>query len=78
MTRLIDADNIEYDKMICPVGNGMYVDSYVVDKKDIDVIPTIDAIPVEWITRYMNHADITSVVRIKVMVDVWREEHEGI
>ena len=74
--RLIDADKIEYDKMVCPVGNGMYVDSYVVDKKDIDVIPTIDAIPVEWITRYMNYTDITSAVRIRVMVNIWREEHE--
>lgn len=74
--RLVDADKIEYDKMIYPVGNGMYVDSYFVDKQYIDVMPTIDAIPVEWITRYMNHADITSVVRIRVMVDIWREEHE--
>lgn len=74
--RLIDADKIEYDKMVRPAGNGMYVDSYVVDKTYIDVMPTIEAMTLEWITRYMNHADITSVVRIRVMVDVWREEHE--
>ena len=42
-----------------------------------DNFPTVDAVPVDWITRYMNHADITSVIRIRVMIDVWREEHEN-
>ena len=75
--RLIDADKIEYDKMVCPIGNGMYVDSYIVDKQDIDAMPTIDAITLEWITRYMNYTDTTSKVRIRLMVDLWRGEHEA-
>ncbi len=47
-------------------------------RRIIDAQPTVDAVPVDWITRYMNHADITSVVRIRLMLDVWREEqHES-
>lgn len=47
--RLIDADNIKWQKILEPLGNGMYVDGYVANKRDIDVMPTVETIPIEAI-----------------------------
>lgn len=45
--RLIDADAIEYvAEYIIPLGNGVYKETQVVFKDSIDVMPTIDAVPV--------------------------------
>lgn len=62
MTRLINADNIEYHMMAKEDWLGNTVeDSKMVWKADIDSMPTVDAIPVEWIrdytTRLRNSAD---------------------
>ena len=52
MVRLIDADAIKYHGYLEPMGNGMYVHGGIVDDKEIDAMPTIEAVPVvhgRWI-----------------------------
>ena len=44
--RLIDADAIKYHEYLEPMGNGMYVHAGIVDDKEIDAQPTIEAVPV--------------------------------
>lgn len=46
MTRLIDADALEYHKQLECMGNGQYEDVKVVYEGEIDNAPTIDAEPV--------------------------------
>ena len=47
--RLIDADKLETHEQLEGLGNGMYDYVEVVYKDDIDVAPTIKAIPVKWL-----------------------------
>lgn len=45
--RLIDADAIKYREYLEPMGNGMYVHVGIVDDKEIDAMPTIEAVSLE-------------------------------
>lgn len=79
--RLIDADKIEYDRMVCPVGNGVYVDTYTVDKGDIDNMPTVDAIPIAMIQREIDNWDRKKpqsyhAVAYRHLIEDWRRENE--
>lgn len=54
--RLIDADAIEYEQIMDPMGNGMYSHANHVYEGVIDAMPTVDAIPVKWLEeRYPIH-----------------------
>lgn len=76
---MIDADAIEYDTWGLPRGNGMYEDEDVTFKSRIDSMPTIEAVPVEWINQYI--ADDTNGRKIELqhirrMLEAWGEEFE--
>lgn len=49
MSRLIDADLIQYEPMLSAKGNGMYEDVMVAYKSQIDDIPTIERKTGKWI-----------------------------
>ena len=51
--RLIDADKLEDHEEIIPLGNGMYESTFIVYKDDIDEQPTVDAIPIEYIRKWV-------------------------
>ena len=72
MTRLIDADKINF-KWI----NGVIC----VEPKDIEKMPTVDAIPVEWIERYDEEEWMesgTPHTAVTKLLEVWheRKDHE--
>lgn len=69
--RLIDADAIIYDER--------EEDVLSVTEYDIESMPTIEAIPVEWIDQYI--ADDTNgrqieLLQVSMMLRRWKEEHE--
>lgn len=80
MTRLIDADNIKWEKILEPLGNGMYVDGYVVNERDIDAMPTIEAIPISFLYEYMALCESVGAYKsketIECLIDDWREEEK--
>ena len=67
MTRLIDADAIQYEQILEPMGNGMYCHVKHVYESDIDAQPTVDAIPIGWIERFLAEREI----------DKWADEPQS-
>lgn len=71
--RLIDADTIPYfPKRI--VGEGTY---NIVVQSYIEHMPTVEAIPIEWIKEWMNHPFLYQEIAegtIEMMLEDWREE----
>ena len=51
--RLIDADAIPYTEYDVSYGDGMYDTANGVYESEIDAMPTIDAIPIEWIENIL-------------------------
>ena len=47
--RLINADQIPYEKGEVSLGNGNYETIYIVYEGDIDAMETVDAIPITWL-----------------------------
>lgn len=49
--------------------------------RDLDAIPTVDAIPVEWLREKMNWADdegdLDSVDLFSWIIQTWQKEQEG-
>lgn len=85
MVRLIDADAIKYHEYLEPMGNGMYVHGGIVDDKEIDAMPTIDAVPIGWIEERIRELYDASkeydgcydcAWALSEMVKKWREDHE--
>lgn len=52
MARLIDAEGIKYITFTESKGNGIYEKVDMVERDVIDMMPTVDAIPVEWIEKW--------------------------
>ena len=68
MTRLIDADVIPWDK-------AAHVEGFqTVRKMAVDNMPTVDAIPVEWIKNYIGKANDTDAYAVVDMLSEWEEE----
>lgn len=69
MTRLIDADDIEYHMMAKEdwLGNTIE-DSKMVWKADIDSMPTVDAIPVSFIFNRMGTIN-SEYINIQRLID---------
>lgn len=83
--RLIDADKIKWKKILEPLGNGMYVDGYVANERDINTMPTIEAIPIDWIRSWWGNQGVPSLSHcmentdevIRTMLTDWRKENEN-
>lgn len=76
--RLVDIDNLELQEyepqndLAYAAGWNDCVDAIKVDIRDM---PTIHAIPVEWINAYMNKAyGRVRAEIIREMLDVWMEQ----
>lgn len=78
--RLIDADGLvndleSYDRDLC---DDYHMKDYVFDQiiTDIKNQPTVDAIPVEWIKKYMSRCLAIEQDAIGEMVKEWAEREE--
>lgn len=73
MTRLIDADAISWE--LVDVG---YIP--VITKDEIDELPTVDAIPIEWIKEVIRMAEKTGFTdyayKLNVLLSDWAERKE--
>ena len=76
--RLIDVDKLETHEQMESMGNGMYDYVEVVYKDDIDAMPTVEAIPVEWIENIIAMAKKAYAYKfaesLELMIEDWREE----
>ena len=61
--RLIDADKLELKQTVRIHINGLeeYFACYSYHKADIEEATTVDAIPVEWVEKYMNKFQLYGV-----------------
>lgn len=74
--RLIDAD-----KLIKPGMTDMFDEPIVftsVTKARVDAMPTIEAIPVEWIKKYLIKIQnwVDDYYAVKDMLETWEKENE--
>lgn len=70
--RLIDADKA--DMPIMQRKDGEWV--FRCDLKEIlDTLPTIEAIPIEWIVKYCNKGNL-HYCDIDLMLEAWEAENE--
>lgn len=78
MVRLIDADAIPYTEYDVPYGDGMYDTANGVYESEIDSMPTIDAIPIEWIDNILAEIGDDSPYRpaIKWLLLTYKMEKE--
>lgn len=71
MTRLIDADALKEWLQILP--NATYTDMVL---NSIDDLPTIEAIPIEWIVHYAFNGKRGRQISIILMLSEWRRKHD--
>ena len=78
--RLIDLDQIEYFTLVDKLG----VPRYKIEIGEDIGIPTVDAIPVEWIENYISKIKddgmiyLSSAGCIKDMLKDWEKENESV
>ena len=72
-TRLIDAEVLK-ERIITPRANGKDLITELIDS-----MPTVDAIPIEWLIRMRNKHNNDGFAWIyEAVMDDWREEHAEI
>lgn len=87
--RLIDADELKDDganyEWAQVMDHGFaYKEHRFVNRKQIDDAPTIEAIPIEWIEKYMDKVDVEDYGMVyllprgpfKKMLKDWEKENE--
>ena len=80
--RLIDADKITFLDCLAKTGNAVCCHAKgIVSKSAIEMQPTVEAIPIEWIDGYIkrraNDAEIyAEILFISDMVKEWEKENE--
>ena len=67
MVRLIDADALVYDDIADEPDENLYV----VFQSDIDKMPTVDAVPVDFIKKYQNTCNDDGKMTITDMLATW-------
>ena len=76
--RLIDADNITYERVTLNEGS-WHTRVEMAYKMDIDAMPTIEAIPVEWLKEKLTgHPEISYALTdaIITVLEAWEQRKE--
>lgn len=82
--RLIDAENLKYEKVLSANGNGVYRETNILYESQIDTIKTVEAIPIEFIeeqiakTTDINNRDELDVLyagNLGYLLKLWEEEN---
>ena len=94
--RLIDADAVKADieKFNRPLCDGYHIKDYVLNQiiTDIENQPTVKAIPIEWIKKYLSRLEIISkdnielgeegyyneIITIEKLLSNWEKENADI
>lgn len=72
MTRLIDADSIPW--LVEGVG-----EIPVITKEEIEAMPVVEAIPIEWIENYLRNYRYMAPIEklfVREMIKAWAERKE--
>ena len=82
--RPIDADEIEYESVAKEDRNGGFHPTDIVEKEDIDKMPTIEAIPISWLFKENPIAGVAGsedyfrkAHYVRWLIDKWRKEQKG-
>lgn len=76
--RLIDADKITFFDCLAKLGNGSVCchAEGITTKTGIEMQPTVEAIPIEWIKKYIWGADTHEEKRVlRKMYAQWEKEN---
>lgn len=84
MTRLIDIDSDEYCLYLYYPYNyevGDYENFMVITDYDVQSLPTVDAIPIEWIENFIDdigdlEEEMTMRAVYSLLINEWRKENE--
>ena len=79
--RLIDADAIPYTEYDVSYGDGMYDSANGVYESEIDAMPTIDAIPIEYIKNQIGRWERSKcesyhAICYRHLIEEWEMENE--
>ncbi len=69
---LIDRDKIPYVQDVTYMKDFDFAYRY-----EIEAMPTVEAIPIEWIKEYIRTHPASTDIYFKWMIDEWEEEQEG-
>ena len=79
--RLIDADEIEYESVAKEERNGGFRATDIVEQKDIDEMPTIEAIPISFILEQIELLEkcesVWSAGTLRDLVLDWQKQEEA-
>lgn len=77
--RLIDADTIQYDQLL-NTGNKEHPLEWAVSRPVINSMPTIEAIPVEWIEKQKARCYPRSIswLALEALLKTWKEEKDKV
>ena len=68
---LIDRDKIQYVQDVTYMKDFDFAYRY-----EIEAMPTVEAIPIEWIKEYIRTHPASTDIYFKWMIDEWKEEQE--
>ncbi len=77
--KLIDADELKegiIHKLLGVSGEKYLFEAEKAIYEYIDEVPTVDAIPVDWIHKYKKHMELYEREPIVNMIKCWRKENE--
>ena len=82
--RLIDADKITFFNCLANLGNGSVCchTEGITSKLGIEMQPTVEAIPIEWIVDWLTKQHIPAThtcddyYAVEMMLDDWEKENE--
>ena len=76
MTRLIEVDEIKKREHDVTLGNGAKHRCF--DTTCLDEIPTVEAIPVDWIIEWEKREENYYLYKhmVRFMIDDWRKENK--
>lgn len=74
--RLIDAENLKYEKVLSANGNGVYRETNILYESQIDTIKTVEAIPIEWVKKFIDNDILSETVKILLNAWYWEKENE--
>lgn len=79
--RIIDADEIKYIDMLFSTGNGNYEHVGMVTQYEIDALPTVDAIPIEYILKQIIKLERSKgqsyhAICYRHLIEAWAEREE--
>ena len=74
MTKMVDADELR--EFYIERNNFDTYNDYSFALDTLDYMPTVEAIPIEWIKEYIRTHPASTDIYFKWMIDEWKAEQE--